>query len=167
MLPFLHTMSMRRTDRQQSEKFGRALLTKSEYGVLSLATFDGIPYAIPISFALVGQTIYLHGSLTGTKLSIIAENPRVTFTCVGRTRVLAREFSTEYESVIVVGDARIVTDMQERLVGFMALAEKYSPDFHQEAHDYITRMGNQSVVLAITITHITAKAKLPPEESHI
>ena len=157
-------MSMRRTDRQQSEEFGRALLADSEYGVLSMATRDGIPYAIPISFALVENVIYLHGATTGTKISVIEENPRVTFTCVGTTRVLAREFSTEYESVIVVGTARVATDQEERIAAFTALAAKYAPNFKAEAMTYIEKMEKHTTAIVITVESITAKAKLPAQE---
>ena len=167
MLYFLHNRNMmRRKDRQQSESFARDLLTRALYGVLSLASDDGLPYAIPISFACVGDTIYIHGATEGTKLNLIVQNPKVVFVCVGLTHVLPQQFSTEYESVVVTGSARILQSRDEKRTGLLALAGKYSPDYLLEADSYMERAIDATAVIAITIEEITAKAKLPKEKSH-
>lgn len=155
---------MRRTDRQQTEEFGRRILTEAQYGVLSLV--DGMhgkprPYAIPISHALVDNTIYIHGASEGAKLRLIAENDCVVFTCVGKTHLLPAQFSTEYESVVVTGRATIVDDLEEKRTGLMALARKYSPEYEDEAIAYIERAHKQTSLIAISIETISAKAKLP------
>lgn len=152
---------MRRKDRQQDSEFARKVLEAAEYGVLSMTDAQGNPYAIPISHALVGDRIYLHGATEGKKLRILEVNDRVCFTCVGRTNLLPSQFSTEYESVIVFGRATVVEDETERRAGLLALAGKYSPSFMPEANAYIDRSGKQTVVIRIMIEHMTAKAKLP------
>lgn len=165
MIDCMHTMEMmRRTDRLQSEEFGRGILAEAQYGVLSLV--DGMhgdvkPYAIPISHALADNTIYIHGASEGTKLRLIADNNHVAFTCVGKTHLLPAQFSTEYESVVVTGRAAIVEDMEEKRRGLMALARKYSPEFEDEAVAYIERALGMTSLIAISIESITAKAKLP------
>jgi hypothetical protein len=134
------------------------------YGVLSLSSDEGLPYAIPISFALVDNTIYMHGASEGTKLNLIAQNPKAVFVCVGRTRLLPQQFTTEYESAVATGDIRILTTRREKRVGLRALARKYSPDFSSEAEAYIDRAIDTTTVIAIAIDCITAKAKLPTKE---
>ncbi len=167
MLKFLHNWKMmRRIDRQQSESFARDLLTRASYGVLSLANDDGLPYAIPLSFACEGDIIYIHGATEGTKLNIIVQNPKVVFVCVGQTHVLPQQFSTEYESVVVTGSARILQSQNEKRTGLLALARKYSPDYPLEAESYIDRAIVATAVIAITIEEMTAKAKLPKEKKH-
>ena len=52
---------MRRKDRELTEEEARAVLRRAEYGVLSLVTEDGAPYAVPMSYAAVGDAIYFHG----------------------------------------------------------------------------------------------------------
>jgi nitroimidazol reductase NimA-like FMN-containing flavoprotein (pyridoxamine 5'-phosphate oxidase superfamily) len=163
----LYNMTMRRTDRQQSEDFGRKVLQSASYGVLSLVDKSGEPYAIPLSFALADQTIYLHSATEGEKLRILAANPQAVFTCVGKTRVLPDKFSTEYESAIVSGLAHVVTDHAQKRAGLLALAQKYSPQYHKEAESYIERMIDKTTVIALTIQKITAKARLPKKESHL
>ena len=160
-------MTMRRTDRQQSEEFARNILQFASYGVLSLTDHAAQPYAIPMSFALVGQTIYLHSATEGSKLRILAENPQAVFTCVGETRLLPEKFSTEYESVIVSGQARIVTENEQKRIGLMALAQKYSPQYETEAVSYIDRMLDKTTVIELTIQHMTGKAPLPKKEQHV
>jgi hypothetical protein len=155
---------MRRRDRQQSEEFARNLIEVAPYGVLSMATLDGRPYAIPISHALAGNIIYVHSATEGTKLQRIATNPQVVFSCVGKIHTLPSEFSTEYESAIVHGIATLVSDENEKREALRAIAHKYSPNYKEEAEQYIERSGNHTTVIAIRIESITAKAKLPKKE---
>jgi len=156
-----HMDMMRRKDRQQDSAFAKQVLETAPYGILSMIDGDGSPYAIPISFALAGERIYIHGATEGKKLRLIGADGRICFTVVGKTRLLPAQFSTEYESVVVFGTARIVTDEQERHDGLMALARKYSPEFTQEAEAYIARARNETSVIRIDITQMSAKAKLP------
>lgn len=162
MLPLVYPMDMmRRKDRQQDIEFARRVVDETLHAVLSMVDEEGNPYAIPISHARHGQVIYLHGATEGKKLRLIEKHPRVCLTCVGRTRLLSAEFSTEYESVIITGTAGIVTDEQERREGLLAIARKFSPDHMREAEAYIERSGAVTTVIRVTIESWSAKAKLP------
>ena len=158
--------SMRRVDRQQSEAFGKRILDEAPYGILSLVDHDGTPYAIPISFVRSGQTIYLHGASEGKKLDIIAEHDQVAFTCVGKTQVLPESFTTNYESVVTNGSARIVDDPEEKRKGLLLLAKKYSSSYMEKAKKYVESSLDETSVVAITITTISAKARIPKQEEH-
>lgn len=162
MVPLVYHMNMmRRKDRQQDTEFARSVIRSAEYGVLSMVDRDNSPYAIPVSPALVGDIVYIHGATEGKKLAVIADNSKVCLVCVGRTRLLPGEFSTEYESTIAYGTAAIVEDDGEKTEALLAIARKYSPQFTDEAVAYIGRALHQTVVVRITIEEMTAKAKLP------
>lgn len=152
---------MRRKDRLQDTEFARSVIRTAEYGVLSMVDQDNTPYAIPVSPALVGDTVYIHGATEGKKLAVIANNRKVCLVCVGKTRLLPGEFSTEYESTIVYGTAAIVGSDAEKTEALLAIARKYSPQFMDKAVAYIERALHQTVVVRITIEEMTAKAKLP------
>jgi hypothetical protein len=61
----------------------------------------------------------------------------------------------------------VVTDHAQKRAGLLALAQKYSPQYHKEAESYIERMIDKTTVIALTIQKITAKARLPKKESHL
>lgn len=162
MVPLVYHMDMmRRKDRQQDTEFARSVIRTAEYGVLSLVDQDTSPYAIPVSPALVGDTVYIHGATEGKKLAVMANNNKVCLVCVGKTRLLPGEFSTEYESTIAYGTAEIVEDDDEKTKALLAIANKYSSQYTDEAVAYIGRALHHTVVVRITIEEMTAKAKLP------
>ncbi len=162
-LPFI-MLHMRRTDRQQDSEFALEIIAKAEYGVLSMVDSKGNPYAIPISPALVGNTIYIHSATVGAKLDIMANNNKVSLTCVGYTHLLPNKFSTYYNSAIAYGIAELVTDNEEKKEALLAIAKKYAPGFPHEAGPYIERRLEQTAVIRITLSQVTAKAHLPPKE---
>ena len=119
---------MRRKDRLIPGEEAIALLKKAEYGILSTVSENGEPYGVPLGFCLIGKCIYFHSALEGQKINNITLNSSVSFCVVGRTKVLPGEFSTEYESVIIGGDAKEVFG-KEKLSALEGLVKKYSPEY--------------------------------------
>lgn len=152
----MYTKPMRRKDRQLSEEQTYALLESGEYGVLSTADAQNDPYGVPLSYALLDGKIVFHCAAgVGHKLENIAQNPRVCFTVVGKTKVLPEKFSAAYESVIVFGTAAPAEDPAAAL---RALVKKYSPDYQEKGEAYIAASVQETGVYAITIEKITGKA---------
>jgi len=156
--------TMRKIDRQQNSDAALDIIAKAEYGVLSMVNTDGNPYAIPISPVLVGNTIYIHSSTVGTKLDSMARNNRVSLTCIGYTSLQPQKFSTYYESAIAYGTAELVYNTEEKRIALEAIAKKYAPGFLQEASPYIAKRLDQTAVIRITVSQVTAKAHVPPKE---
>jgi nitroimidazol reductase NimA-like FMN-containing flavoprotein (pyridoxamine 5'-phosphate oxidase superfamily) len=132
------------------------LLGSGEYGILSTIGEGNLPYGVPVSYALVENSIYFHCANEGAKLDNIKGNSKVCFTVVGKTNVLAEKFSTEYESVIVFGNAAIV-EGDEKVLGLKEIIKKYSPDFIPEGDEYINRAKNETTVVRISIEGFTGK----------
>ena len=79
---------------------------------------DGQPYVIPTGYARSGDQLYIHGSAASRMLRALGQGAQlcVTVTLVDGL-VLARSafhHSMNYRSVVVLGQARLVTDPAEK-----------------------------------------------------
>ena len=92
---------IRRQDRVLNEEEALDLLAQTEYGILSMIDENGLPYGIPVNHVWNKQnSIYIHCAPEGKKLRAIKHHPNVSFCVVGRTNVLPKYFTTEYESAV-------------------------------------------------------------------
>jgi nitroimidazol reductase NimA-like FMN-containing flavoprotein (pyridoxamine 5'-phosphate oxidase superfamily) len=92
---------------------------------------EGQPYVIPTGYALVGDDLYIHGSSASRMLRTLSEGVDV---CVTVTLVdglvLARSafhHSVNYRSVVVLGKAELVTDVDEKNTALEAITEQIVP----------------------------------------
>lgn len=132
------------------------LLRSGEYGFLSLAG-GAYAYGVPLSYALEGNSIYFHCAPNGEKIRRIALDNRVSFCVVGPTEVLSSKFSVRYTSVMAFGRIRVLKDPEEKRLGLILLARKYSPDYPAESVSYIGRAINGTCVLRMDVEHLTGK----------
>ena len=149
---------MRKENRQLPEEETMEVLLKCEYGILSTMG-DDYPYAVPMSYVVANNKIYIHGTCeSGQKTKNIHNNPKVCFTVVGNTEILPSQFATKYESVVVLGTASLCegTDKEMALEKFL---DKYSSEYKQAGMKYITAAINKVSVYEISIDMITGKAK--------
>ena len=149
---------MRKENRQLPEEETMEVLLKCEYGILSTMG-DDYPYAVPMSYVVANNKIYIHGTCeSGQKTKNIHNNPKVCFTVVGNTEVLPSQFATKYESVVVLGTASLCegTDKEMALEKFL---DKYSSEYKQAGMKYIKAAINKVSVYEISIDMITVKAK--------
>ena len=149
---------IRRADRAIPNSETREILRTGEYGVLSTVSVDGQPYGVPVSYSYAGDVIYFHCAPDGHKLENLSGNNRVSFCVVGKTQVLPDKFATNYESVIVFGQAFEVTDA-EKQTGLVKILKKYSPGFIDKGLRYIEGDGDKARVYKIVIESMTGKAK--------
>ncbi len=156
-----HNEDIRRQDRCMDEERSRALLAESEHAVLSLTDTDGMPYGIPVNFVFERPGhVYIHCAPEGRKLRCIAHNPHVSMCLVGHTHVIASQFTTEYESVVLSGVARIGLSDDEKRHALMLLVEKYSPDFRLGGSAAIRRSMHRTEVIRIDIESFSGKHKV-------
>ena len=149
---------MRKENRQLPEEETMEVLLKCEYGILSTMG-DDCPYAVPMSYVVANNKIYIHGTCeSGQKTKNIHNNPKVCFTVVGNTEILPSQFATKYESVVVLGTASLCegTDKEMALEKFL---DKYSSEYKQAGMKYIKAAINKVSVYEISIDMITGKAK--------
>ncbi|GHV53621.1 MFS transporter [Deltaproteobacteria bacterium] len=152
---------IRRKDRALTTEEASSLLQKGEYGILATVSDEGQPYAVPISYAVLDGAIYVHCALAGHKIDNIRQNPAVCFTVIGKTAPFYApgNFSTTYESCIVFGKARDVSNDTEKERALFALVEKYFPEHVSEAEAYIEKFWERTAVYSISVERITGKAR--------
>lgn len=150
--------TVRRQDRLLEECRAIELLQTAAYGFLALATSEG-GYGVPLNFVLRGSTIYFHSAMQGRKLRAIEADCRATFCVVGDVRVVAEEFTSEYESVVVKGRVRVVEGDDERVEALRSLVAKYSPTYAAEGDAAIARSKHRTAVLALECESFSGKTK--------
>lgn len=150
--------NMRKTEREIPREEARTLLVEGEYGILATCGADGQPYGVPMSYAVEGGRIYLHGALLGHKMENLTQNDKVSFTVVGRTELVPYAFTTRFESVVVFGRCSLVEGAEKRK-GLVALLRKYAPEHLEAGIRYVEREERRTAVLAITVETMTGKAR--------
>jgi hypothetical protein len=150
---------MRRTDREKDRAFALDVIDRCEYGVAAFATGDGVPYCIPLSLARVGEELYFHCALEGTKLDLLRANPAVCISFVASNVAAKDKFTTYYQSAVVVGTAYEILEDSAKVQALRALCQKLTPDnmpaFDRAIEQSLSRTG----VWGIHIQQVTGKEK--------
>lgn len=124
----------------------------------------GDPRVLPMLHARVGDTLYLHGS-TGSGPMLAARDGGLPV-CVAVTLidglVLARSqfnHSVNYRSVVVHGNACLVTDERERTDAFAALVDKVAPGRAADSRPANAKELAQTALLAVPLVEVSAKVR--------
>jgi len=126
----------------------------------------GQPFVIPTLYARSGETLYMHGSGASRMLKTLAEGVEVcvTVTLVD-AYVLARSafhHSMNYRSVTVLGRARLVADLEEKLQGLRVMTGHIVPERWDEVRGPNELEMRQTVVLALPLEEVSAKVRCGP-----
>lgn len=149
---------LRRKSREMSEERCRAVLRTASSGVLAVLGDGGWPYAVPLSFVLLGNALFFHGAKTGEKLDALRAEERCSFCVVDRDDVDPDRYTTHFRSVIVFGRLRELTDEAEKREKITALAKKYNPtDTAEHREKYIDDELAAMSMLRLDIEHMTGK----------
>ena len=117
---------MRRTDRERDRAFAYDVIDRCAYGVAAMTDGDR-PYCVPLSLVRVGDVLYFHCALEGTKLDLLRKNPQVCLSFVAENQAAEDKFTTYFQSASVTGEAAEVTEDQEKILALRALCEKLTP----------------------------------------
>lgn len=149
--------SMRRQEKIMCQLDTEKIVHEAEFGTLACCGSNGYPYSVPVNYAWENGVIYIHSAREGGKLDSIAFNNKVSFSIVNYQRLLPDKFDTEYESVIIFGEATLVVDVQEKRHALTLLIEKYSHDFREQGMVYIDKAMDATAVIKVNIQHMTGK----------
>lgn len=150
---------VRRQDRLLPQARALELLQTAEYGVLSMVDRDRKPYGIPVNFVFDEESIYIHCATEGRKLDIVECYEDVSFCIVGQVNLLPSRFTTEYESVVLTGEATIITSEEERMHALELLLQKYSPNDKKVGMKYAHASSARTVIIRIDINAYSGKCK--------
>lgn len=125
--------AMRRHDREvQDEEWIRAMLLRSPVATFAAAN-DGQPFINANLFLYDRErhAIYFHTAHAGRFRMAVEANPRVCMSLFTMGRILpaprARNFSVEYEGVVLFGTVVVVAEEPENASALHALVAKYAP----------------------------------------
>lgn len=147
---------MRRNRQQLSTSEVNVILNEGSHGILSCLGDDDYPYAVPLNYVYREGKLYMHSAKNGHKVDAILRQPKVSFTVVGEERIVSKEYTTYFSSVIAFGKARLATD-EEYKRAFLSLVDKYAADQPLEKRIKEVEHCRQAIIIAIDIDHITGK----------
>lgn len=150
---------MRRKDREMGRAFALAVLDKAQWMTMAMVDGAGRPYCVPVSLARDGEELILHSAMAGEKVEALRTRPWVCVTAVGDTHVVPEEYSTEYESAIVQGPVREVTDPAEKRAALWVLTKRYCPDHLAQFDRMVEESLKRTAVFRISIQELTGKRK--------
>jgi nitroimidazol reductase NimA-like FMN-containing flavoprotein (pyridoxamine 5'-phosphate oxidase superfamily) len=129
-------------------------------------THDGQPYVTPTLHARVGDEVYFHGSAASRTIrALAAGTPACLTVTLLDGLVLARaavHHSVNYRSVVVLGTARPVEDLSERMRAAQAFTERLIPGRWQEVRPPTIKELKAIHILALPIEEASAKARTGP-----
>ena len=112
-------------------------LSSQQTGRIASIDENGFPQIIPMNFVFINDTIYMHSHIRGEKLDNIRRNQKVGFEVDKSLEFLPSYFSdptdasladTLYISVVIKGNASIVSDKEEKTNALNGLMKKYQPE---------------------------------------
>lgn len=172
---------MRRKDREMDIVFAYSIIDKAEFGTLATLNEDGSPYCIPISIARQDNKIYIHFAYEANKIENIKRNPKLSMSFAGNLhnpnpitqeefgktmespgtigKMVSTKFTTEFESAVIFGTAKIVEDRNEKVLGMKLISEKYVPENMAYFDVAIDASLHRTCVIRIDIEKVTGKRK--------
>ena len=131
---------------------------------VGLQTDKGFPVVIPLAYGRVGDVVYLHGS-AASRLFRGARAPSVeicmTVTFVDGLVVARSTYNTDinYRSVVIIGNASEVKDLEEKRVGLEALVEHIIPGRTADARPPTEKELRSTMLLKLPLTESSAKIR--------
>ena len=112
-------------------------LSSQQTGRIASIDESGFPQIIPMNFVFINDTVYMHSHIRGEKLDNIRRNQKVGFEVDKSLEFLPSYFSdptdasladTLYISVVIKGNASIISDREEKTIALNGLMKKYQPE---------------------------------------
>jgi hypothetical protein len=133
---------------------------------LGIVDEDGQPFVIPTLHARSGDTVYCHGSTASRTLRALAGGaPACLTVSLIDGLVLARSamhHSANYRSVVLLGSARPVDDLDEKTHAFEAIVEHIVPGRWPTVRPPNENEMKATGVVAIAIEEASAKIRTGP-----
>lgn len=142
-----------------------AILDEALIGHLGFTDGDS-PFVIPVLFARVGDTVYLHGSSVSRALRAIAggQSACLTVTLLDGLVMSRAVFShsMNYRSVVILGRGREVTDAAEKLAALEATVEHVVRGRWADARQPNEQELAATLVVALPLAEVSAKVRTGP-----
>ena len=135
-----------------------ALLKSENRGVLSVNGDDGYPYATPVNYIVVNDTVYIHSAPYGYKMECLEKSRKCCFSVIVSAQIIASKITAAFESVIITGDVAIVTDETEKRTALEAFVTQKHPGYEDIGFKMIDKLFHKTALLRIDAKEMTGKA---------
>jgi len=131
---------------------------------VGLTTADGFPVVIPLGYGRDGDVVYLHGS-AASRLFRGARTPAVeiclTVTLVDGLVVARSTYNTDinYRSVVVIGPASEVIDLDEKRAGLDLMVDHIIPGRSRDARRPTEKELRSTMLLRLPLGECSAKVR--------
>jgi hypothetical protein len=127
---------------------------------------DGQPFVIPTSYGRKDQNLYIHGSAASRMLRNLKQSLPVCITVTLLDGlVLARSIfnhSMNYRSVVILGEASLVDEPEEKLEALRLLSEHILPGRWADSRQPNPSELRQTSILRLPIEEFSAKVRTGP-----
>jgi nitroimidazol reductase NimA-like FMN-containing flavoprotein (pyridoxamine 5'-phosphate oxidase superfamily) len=136
------------------------LLNNELVGNLGSISPKGFPYITPVHFVKLKDKIFIHGLCKGSKIDNLKVNPKVGFEVYKYNGLihdpnLPCDTNTDYQSVVILGTAKLTDDESIKIQVLDEVVKKYTPQ--HTGKSYPTNMLKATGVIEITPIDITGK----------
>ncbi|MBC8251765.1 MAG: pyridoxamine 5'-phosphate oxidase family protein [Candidatus Nitrosopelagicus sp.] len=144
-------------------------LNNENTGRISSIDKDGFPQIIPMNFVFLNNAVYMHSHIKGEKLDNIKRDSKVGFEVDQNLEFLPSYFfdpndasvaDTLYISVVIKGEARIISDVGEKVLALNALMKKYQPEGKYEPMNKSMEVLEAVAVIKIIPKEMNGKYKI-------
>jgi nitroimidazol reductase NimA-like FMN-containing flavoprotein (pyridoxamine 5'-phosphate oxidase superfamily) len=131
---------------------------------VGLQTDKGYPVVIPLAYGRVDDVVYLHGSAASRLFRgarTLAVEICMTVTFVDGLVVARSTYNTDinYRSVMIIGDATEVKDLEEKRLGLEALVDHIIPGRSRDARPPTEKELRSTMLLKLPLTESSAKVR--------
>jgi nitroimidazol reductase NimA-like FMN-containing flavoprotein (pyridoxamine 5'-phosphate oxidase superfamily) len=131
---------------------------------VGVQTEGGFPVVIPLAYGRAGDEVYLHGS-AASRLFRTARGPAVevcmTVTLIDGIVVARSTYNTDinYRSVVVMGAANEVHDLDEKRAGLELMVERIIPGRSADARSPTEKELRATMLLRLSLAESSAKVR--------
>ncbi len=152
---------VRRLDRMLSAEEALFIAQNTTHAVLGTVDEAGFPYCVPITPAVVDGKVFFHCAKgVGRKRDNMLANPHVSLCFIGKDDVAKNEFSVNYASAVIQGEACLVSDPAEQRAALLAICRAKDPEAGDEASIKFIEAGLAMIdVWQIKVSSLTGKAR--------
>lgn len=149
---------MRRKKQEVNKEECVNILKTEKRGVVSVIGDNGYPYGVPINFYYdeENEKVYFHCAKEGHKIDAIKNCSKVCFTTWNNGFKKEGDWAFYVTSVIIMGDAKLITDETVICDKVRKLGLKYYPT-KEEVDAEISRDIKRVQLVEISIEHMTGK----------
>lgn len=147
---------MRRCKQQLTKEECERILREQPRGILAVTGDGGYPYAVPLDYVFENGCLYFHSAKEGHKIDALRRDDRASFTVLEQREKSEDGWSLFWNSVIVFGKLREITEKAEKTDRLRLLGQKYFPTEEMVNSD-IAKNGHRCTVIELKIEHMTGK----------